>query len=225
MSKKIIALLSVATLVFVCVFAACGKDDGLYIDDKEYDFVTDENGEKVLDDDGMLLVYGTDEDGETVTEAKQFQPIENDGVVEDYGYILTLPEGWETTDEYGKFVNPDSGIECSVTVVKYFYEDYYNINKGIYEDLSDEDDVECAWEEDLGFDEEFEGACRFTLISGDYKTLIYFFNNSGNVYKLRFSGANEAVDTKSTDEFCKSMKLKPYSYYNDITERSTSESE
>ena len=35
MSKRIIAILAVVTIVFVCVFAACGKQDGVYADEKD----------------------------------------------------------------------------------------------------------------------------------------------------------------------------------------------
>ena len=130
MSKKIIAILTIVTILFVCVFAACEKESTLYIDHKEYDFVTDENGEKVLAEEGRLLVYETekngknvtDENGENVTEAKQFQPIENDGVVEDYGYVLELPDGWSSTEQYGMFENKKLKATCDVSVVKYLYD-------------------------------------------------------------------------------------------------------
>lgn len=228
MSKKIVAVLTVATLLFLCVFAACGKEDSLYIDDKEYEFVTDENGEKVLADDGRLLVYETDkngkivkdENGEPLTEAKQFQPIENDGVVEDYGYILTLPEGWETTDVYNSFVNPDLDIKCNISVVKYLYDDYYERNKSVYDGFKEEK-IECEWEEDLDFSEDYKGICRFMYkIEGQF-AVMYFFSNSGNTYKLLFEGTYSDEAVKSAESFCKAMELKPYTYYNDITEVST----
>ena len=88
MSKKIIAILAVITILFVCVFAACEKKDkeDLYKDADEFLFVTDENGDKVLSDDGRLIVYVTDEDGkrqkqpdgEYVTREREFEPIIDD---------------------------------------------------------------------------------------------------------------------------------------------------
>ena len=89
MSKKIIAVIAVVTIVFVSVFAACNKkdDDGIYVEIDDLNIVTDENGEKILADNGELLVYATDEDGDRIkndkgeyeTLAQQFQPIEDDG--------------------------------------------------------------------------------------------------------------------------------------------------
>ena len=116
MSKKIIAVLLVATVVFMCAFAACGKNeenDGVYVKNEELNFVTDESGNKVLDYDGRLIVYATDKDGEKVTNSKgeyetlaqEFQPIEDDGVVEDLGFMFEIPEGWKSTDTFGVFEN------------------------------------------------------------------------------------------------------------------------
>ena len=52
MSKKIIAVLVVLTVLFMTVFAACNSEEKekIYVEKDEYDFVTDENGE-------LLLVY------------------------------------------------------------------------------------------------------------------------------------------------------------------------
>ena len=71
MSKKIIAALLVATMLFICVFAACNKNKNededdttrLYGDATEYNFVTDEEGNRVLTPEGEFVVYVTDEDG------------------------------------------------------------------------------------------------------------------------------------------------------------------
>ncbi len=226
MSKKIIAILTVITILFICVFAACEKneDDNIYIDNEEYDFVTDENGEKILGEDGRLLVYETEKNGkkvtdingENVTEAKQFQPIENDGVVEDYGYILNLPEGWKTTEQYGVFENKKLDITCDISIVKYLYDDYYKANFDVYNVLKSEN-IECEWYEELDLPLEFNGACSLFMKNKDEVSVMYFFENADNVYKLLFVGSDKEETLKSSLEFCKSMKLKPYAYYTDIT--------
>ncbi len=226
MSRKIIAVLTIVTILFVCAFAACDKkdEDNIYIDDKEYDFVTDKNGEKVLAEDGRLLVYETekngekvtDKNGENVTEAKQFQPIENDGVVEDYGYILELPEGWNSTDIYGKFENKKLNATCEISVVKYLYDDYYKSNLNVYEILEKEK-IECSWNEELDLPKDFKGACCLTMKTDEEISIMYFFENGGNVYKLLFVGKDSEAVYSSSLDFCKSMKLKPFAYYTDVT--------
>ena len=227
MNKKIIAILTVATILFICIFASCKKEENaLYIDNKEYKFVTDENGEKVLAEDGRLLVYETnehgkivkDENGEPVTYAKQFQPIQNKNYIEDFGYTLTLPDGWKSTAEYGSFINPDKNYECDITVVKYFYDDYYAANKDVYEKFK-EVEADVTWEEDIEFSEEYKGICRFVVNAEGKTTVMYFFENSDNVYKVLFSGESGDGFIADTEEFCKAMSFKPFAYYDDITER------
>lgn len=228
MSKKIIAILTIATILFVCVFASCEKDENnIYIDNKEYEFVTDENGEKVLAEDGRLLVYETDkhgkivkdENGEPVTYAKQFQPIQNGNVVEDFGFKLSLPEGWKSTAKYNEFINPDKDYKCDVTVVKYFYDDYYATNKNVY-DLLVKDGLDATWEEDIEFSKDYKGICRMVLNYPDSTSVMYFFENADNVYKLLFTGTGDTL-VADTEEFCKAMDFKPFAYYDDITQKPT----
>lgn len=228
MSKKIIAILTIATVLFVCVFASCEKDEqNIYIDNKEYEFVTDENGEKVLAEDGRLLVYETDkhgrivkdENGEPVTYAKQFQPIQNDNVVEDFGFKLALPEGWKSTAEYNVFINPDKDYKCDVNIVKYFYDDYYASNKDVYNTLV-KNEMNVTWEEDIEFSKDYKGICRMVLTTDDGSNVMYFFENAGNVYKLLFTGAGDSL-VADTEEFCKAMDFKPFAYYDDITKKPT----
>ncbi len=225
MSKKLIAILTVATIVFVCVFAACEKEEGIYSDSKDYDFVTDENGEKVLSDDGQFLVYATDENGKHVTNAdgeketllQQFTPLEEDGVIEDYGFKLTLPDGWKSVpSSFGSFINNSKGITCDISIVEYFYDDYYLTNKDFYKKLNKEN-VEVLWEEDIDFGKEYNGVCRFTMTVDDQVTVLYFFENSDNVYKLLFQGPKSDTLISDTEEFCKSMEFKAFTYYDDIT--------
>lgn len=229
MNKKIIAILTVVTILFICIFASCKKEENnIYVDNKEYKFVTDENGEKVLAEDGRLLVYETnehgrivkDENGEPVTLVQQFQPIQNKNYIEDFGYTLTLPEGWKSTAQYGEFINPDKGYDCELSVVKYFYDDYYASNKAVCKKLK-EAEVDVTWEENIEFPKEYKGICRFVMSSEEKTTVMYFFENSDNVYKILFNGESSDELIKDSEEFCKSMNFKPFAYYDDITERTT----
>ncbi len=228
MTKRIIALMAVATIIFVCTFAACGKDENnVYAENKDFDFVTDENGQKILSDDGEFIVYVTDEDGKRVTNSnneeqtmfEQFVPIEDDGVVENYGYIFTLPEGWKTdTTDAGKFINKDKNAEASIGVVKYFYDDYYQLNKDTYDTLKKElgeDAVE--WEEDVDILPEAEKTCRFIMKTEDGMSVLVFFENSGNVYKILYNTTSVDSGVYDCEIFCKAMTFKAFQYYDDIT--------
>ncbi len=229
MTKRIIALMAVATIVFVCTFVACGKDDeiNVYANDKDFDFVTDANGQKVLSDNGEFIVYVTDEDGKRVTDInkeeqtmlQQFEPLENDGVVENYGYIFTLPEGWKTDKtDAGKFINKDKNAEASIGVVKYFYDDYYQLNKDTYETLKKELGEEFVeWEDNVDILPEAEKACRFTMKNDEAMSILVFFENSGNVYKILYTTTSIDSGVYDCEIFCKALTFKAFQYYDDIT--------
>ncbi|MBO5290774.1 MAG: hypothetical protein J6K49_05110 [Clostridia bacterium] len=228
MTKRIIALMAVATIVFVCTFAACGKDEiNVYADNKDFDFVTDENGQKVLSDDGEFIVYVTDEKGKRVTDSnkeeqtmfEQFVPLENDGVVENYGYIFTLPEGWKTdTADAGKFINKDKEAEASIGVVKYFYDDYYQLNKDTYETLKKELGEDAVkWEEEVDILPEAEKTCRFIMEKDGAMSILVFFENSGNVYKILYNTTSVDSGVYDCEIFCKAITFKAFQYYDDIT--------
>lgn len=227
MSKKIIAILTIITILFVCVFAACEKEESIYSGEKDLDLVTDVNGEKVLGEEGELLVYATDDEGEyvtddsgeKVTQGQQFVPLKEGDVIEDYGFKVALPDGWQADEtNVNTFINKSKNESCEINVVKYFYDDYYDVNKDMFEKLQDAG-IEVVWEEDVDLGKDYKKACRFTMIKDDQMSILYFFENSGNVYKLLFSG--EDVDSKiftvDTVDFCKAMTFKNFAYYDDIT--------
>lgn len=227
MSKKIIAILTIATILFVCVFAACERNEKekLYADADEYEFVTDENGDRVLSEDGRFVVYATDEkgkyvtdeSGEKVTSVKQFEPILDGDSFEDYGFKLTIPEGWKASEEKGNvFENKSLGLNCEIDVVEYFYDDYYDFSKNSKDVLSKEG-IESTWEDDIDLGKDFKGTCRMVAELGDGIRVLYFFENSGNVYKILFSGGKDMSIVEETEKFCKSMTFKPFTYFDDIT--------
>ena len=209
MSKKIIAILAVITILFVCVFAACEKKEELYKDADEFLFVTDENGDKVLSDDGRLIVYVTDEDGkrqkqpdgEYVTMERVFEPFVEDGVIEDFGYKLKLPAGWKVSENRGDvFENRQLKMTCEIIVADYLYEDFYDINKRFC-DVFKENGLEFTWEENVELGDDFRGVCRMaTQTEADYR-IMYTFENSGNVYKLVFTAENGDNFMENTEIF------------------------
>lgn len=246
MNKKIIAALVALTIVFMCAFVGCNKlgsgsffgeeeETGVYVENKDIDFVTDENGEKVLDADGRIIVYATDEDGkkikdnkgEYVTQAQEFQPIADDGVIEDLGFILKLPKGWDITNDFGRFVNEDEGQTLEVSILNEAYSDYYTSTKQEYEEfakLLGEENV--TWGEGIKMDGDFRGLCRFTLKHENSIIVMYFFENSKNLYKVRLVDEDSA-DTAIDDsiEILESFTFKPYVYYRDVTTKPVTSTE
>ncbi len=232
MNKKIVAVLLVATVLFMCVFAACNKneEEGVYVENEDINFITDENGEKVLDSDGRIIVYATDEDGkkikddngEYVTQAQEFQPIEDDGVIEDLGFFFELPEGWKSTKDFGRFENKKDAQVLEISIIKQTYDDYYNSNKELYTQLEKQlGEESVTWKEQLDFGEEFKGICRFTLKTEEGISIMYFFENSKNLYKVLFSAESEENAVADSEEILKAMTFKPYAYYTDITAKTT----
>ena len=229
-SKKIIAILTIVTILFVCIFASCEKndEDDIYIDDKEYDFVTDEDGERVLDKDGRFLIYAKDEkgkyvtdaSGEKVTEAKPFEALENDGVVEDYGYKITLPEGWKSTQTSGKFENTSTKQSAELTPVESVYSEYRSKAYYLYEQAK-EGDIKTTWKDEVDLGDDFKNACRLTLASEDMISIIYVFENSGNTYKIIFTSPESEQAFKDSVAFAQNIEFKPYQYFEDLTSATT----
>ncbi len=227
MSKKIIVALAVVTILFTGIFAACKKEEKeeIYAGADEYNFVTDENGQRVLDEQGRFVVYATDANGEMVTDGsgenvtgvEQFEPILDGELFEDYGFKLAIPDGWKASAEKGNmFENNSLKISCNIDVAEYFYDDYVDFNKNACKVLEAEG-IKSTWEEDINFGENFKGVCRIVAKVGEEIRILYFFENSGNVYKLLFEGAADESVIPATEEFCKAMTFKPYKYFEDIT--------
>ena len=99
MKKRILILLMVVVIATSVALTACKKD--VYVDpstDKEYVLVTDENGKKVLSEDGELLVYATDENGKKIRTLASF-PFN----------INTTYRSWQTGEKQtGKCVHLDN---------------------------------------------------------------------------------------------------------------------
>ncbi len=238
MSKKIIATLLVATMLFVCIFAACNKNKNededdttrIYGDATEYNFVTDEDGNRVYSPDGEFIVYVTDEDGKLVTNAdgvpesqiQQFVPIVEDNKAEYYGYSIDLPEGWTVdSTKSGSFINEKKGQRVSVTAVNETYDDYYKSNKETYDKFSSANGVTVTWEENYDLGEGCGKVVRFTLKTGDGMNVMYFFVNNNNLYKILFEATDPATAVADSEAICAAVSYKPYQYFEiDVTNAS-----
>lgn len=229
MSKKLIAAMVALTILFVCVFAACNKDkdeNRPYIEKDEYEFVTDEDGSRVYSEDGEFLVYATDDKGKQVTNEngeketlrQPFQPVDDDGVYEEYGYKMTLPEGWKATDQTGVFTNKEKTQQLEISAVNQSYQEYYTFNKNTYKQLSEQEGVSVTWEDDVKFSDKCENVVRFTMSTEKGTTVMYFFTNSENTYKLMFSTTDKENAVKDSLDICKAISYKPYKYFPETDE-------
>lgn len=227
----------VVVLATSVALTACKKD--VYVDpstDKEYVLVTDENGKKVLSEDGELLVYATDENGkkikddngEYVTEIQGFVgQIEEDGVIEDYAYYFTLPEGWKAVNDRGEFQSENEKSDLTIRIAKKTYDEYVKTSEQIYtvlnsEEYLKENDVkpDTLWEEvEL---EGIDSKARFLGISAEGQTVMTLFfvqNNNLYVFNLETQEAAGFKDAKA--ELLKifnAIEFKPYTYYPELVE-------
>lgn len=228
MSKKIIAVTLLFAVLFTCVFTACDKDEEeetrVYIEPDEYDFVTDEDGSRVYNENGEFLVYATDdhgkrvtnEDGEPQTLARPFEPVEEDDKYEAYSYSFTLPEGWKATNALGDFENAEKGQRVSIRILNETYDDYYDTVYEDFKEMKKETGVSVTWEEDVEINENCTKAYRFTLSTDEGCNVMYVFLNSGNLYKVLFETADTANAVKDSEEICKAIAYKPYAAMADV---------
>lgn len=239
MNKKIIAVMIAATLIFVGVFAACNKTGNgdeeetkrAYIEGDEYNFVTDENGDKVLADDGEFIVYYTDENGkivedengEKVTIKQVFEPVSENNQVEDFGYKITLPEGWSSNGTKGQFTNKDTGDFFKVDVIQNTtYEMNYQTAKYIYEQSLENDEFDCTFEENITtLGEDYEDLFRLMVKNNEGISIIHTFKNSGNLYCITYESTNPDTTVDSVVEIIKCITLKPFTYYETTTEQAS----
>ncbi|MBR3789981.1 MAG: hypothetical protein IKK46_04750 [Clostridia bacterium] len=241
MGKKSVALLIVVIMCCTFIFTACNKDKYTNpVTGEEYILVTDENGNKVLSEDGELLVYATDEDGKKikddegnyVTEIHGFiGQIENNGVIEDYAYYLTLPDGWKSVDKQGNFENKSKGYELSVDIQDETFDDCYKKSKAVFDATSEfaakGEDAEAYWNE-YEYDNIDTKAYMLSFKTGDFASVTMFFSSNNNLYILRIEGdaTLDFEDVKA--EMLKifdGFKFKPYTYYEGLTDSPVKDTE
>lgn len=237
MGKKSIAVLIAAIICCSVIFTACNKDK--YTDPStggEFILVTDENGNKVLSDDGELLVYATDEDGKKikdgegnfVTEVHGFiGQLENNGVVEDYAYYFTLPSGWKAVNDRGEFENKSKKMSMTIKIIEYSYSEYYDFSKKIYDNIQDEElndakeaNLEAYWDE-FEYENSQTKVCLLSMKTNEASSFTMFFKNNENMYEIK-------MDSDTPDNFeeakaeminiYESLEFKPYTYYPDFVE-------
>lgn len=224
MSKKITVSVLAILLVCTSLFAGCSKK-GEYVNPatgEKYDMVTDAEGNKVLSDDGELLVYAkdengeyvTDESGEKVTQVQGFiGQLEESGVIEDYAYKLVTPEGWKFTGN-GEFQSKKSettGVTVSISRNTLARE--IEIGKMVVAELQPKN-FECSYEE-AHFDVIDADGMLLEIKSDEGIVSVAQFIKEGNLFNIRV--VTEDVDSANgiLDTFLEAITFKPYKYYED----------
>lgn len=238
MKKRMLIFLMVAVIALSVVFTACNKD--VYVDpltDSEYILVTDENGKKVLSEDGELVVYVTDENGKKVkddngeylTEIHGFiGQIEENGVVEDYAYYFTLPSGWKPVNDRGEFENKDKGITLKIEIKEDTFNDQYTISRRIYDAIienkdGEAKDIEVDWQE-FDYSELSSKLYIFSARTEQSLDQLMFFVQSNNVYGISLSsktGVSIEDGKKELLAIYEAIEFKPYTYYEDLSDSLT----
>lgn len=125
MNKKFIAVFCILILM-VSVFSACGNKGYLLAKDEngvEHAYVTDENGETVLNEDGNIRVYETDAHGKIVKDEngnkkensvkKPEFSINKNGSVTNGIFTLYPVDGWEASNK-GTLVKKGTDEHCYI---------------------------------------------------------------------------------------------------------------
>ena len=239
MKKRILIFLMVAVIALSVVFTACNKD--VYVDpstNKEHILVTDENGKRVLSEDGELIVYVTDVDGkkvkddngEYVTEIQGFVgQIEENGVVEDYAYYFTLPSGWKTVNDRGEFENTSTKSNLKIQILEDTIEETVDKIEKVYNSLNEQ---QGKTEEEFkvlknDYDNNIvNGKINVVTLQHNGETRVTMaFQNSGNTYQFDFSTTRDITPEdaeKETIEFLNSIEFKPFTYFPELIETTNS---
>lgn len=238
MRKRVLILAMASVLLLSVVFTACNNDEYVNpVSGEEYILVTDENGKKVLSEDGELLVYVTnengskvkDDDGNFVTEVQGFiGQIENDGVVEDYAYYFTLPEGYKAVNDRGEFQNKKKNIDLEIRIKEDTFNDYYNISRHVYETLIEHKDGEAAgietdWAE-FNYSELSSKAYIFSAKTEQSLNQSMFFLQNDNLYVISLANESDMLIEDGKKELLTiydAIEFKPYTYYEDLSDSVT----
>lgn len=183
MSKKIIAILLVFTLVITC-FVACQKKklDTVTINGEEVAIATDEDGNTMVNDENQLAVIVTDFDGEVITYENgedQTRWVDvgsgfvGDGYVMGENYRFVLLEGWNG-DVLGRAVKDGTDQKCYIQFVK-------------SKEISEDETVDIYFENlDAQNEQLIEGLKKegLTLTVDTNETTVKTYNGLHYVYKI-----------------------------------------
>ncbi len=235
MDKSKIISIAVVLIILVTSFVVYflsikpAEEKGIYIERDKYPFVTDANGDPVLNSDGEFIVYATDKNGDIVTNAngeketlnQLFEPYSANSYVEEYGYRFTFPEGWAVTSSNGRYINTKTDATLTVTAVNTPYQEFFVTQYETYletQKLADQG-VTVTWEDDLELlGDSVDGLVRFTFKHPDGMNVLYFFMNGGSLYKVLYEGKDASVALAESESLMKAIKFKGFDYFEPETD-------
>jgi len=230
--KKRFAAITGILAVIVCL-SAC-KDELIYVDpaDNEYIAVTDESHNTVLNEEGDVVVYQTEENGEIVTDESgvpQTQAVyfPNQIVDGDYvqtpTYTLTLPSGWKLNeDEVGKFINKSADATLEISIVDgYTFDEYYDYTISILNQMKEaaQDNASFSSEEDTFFYYSVDkDVNRFTISMTNsdgesVKEVVIIFEDAENIYKITCQATEDNFEKADFASLYSAINYKNYKYY------------
>lgn len=146
MNKKIAAVFCIAILM-VSIFTACGNKGYLLAKDEngyEHAYVTDKEGNTVLNEHGEVRVYVTDSNGK-IAKDEDGKPKENsvkkpeyeakDDKYETDDFVLKITGGWDNATK-GRYIKSDNA-ECYIEISK-GYDDFEDGDKALENKLKEE---------------------------------------------------------------------------------------
>lgn len=234
LKKRVVVIVVTAALLFTFMFAGC-KDSSIYVDPAGNTMiaVTDENENTVLDKDGNIIVYQTEDDGEILTDesgvpqtlSSMFPERIIDGkYVQTLTYTLTLPSGWSVDEDaysYGVYIKKSNNATIMLDIIKdYTFDEYYERILDGFEVYNKTEDIEFTGEED-DFEyiaanttaKRFQYTIKVEEDEEPIRGVVLIFEKNGNLYN--FSGNVTESEYEKVDffEFFSSINFKNYKYY------------
>ncbi len=153
---------------------------------------------------------------------QDFVQVSEKNVVEDYGYKITLPEGWKSDTIKGSFINEETGDKFKIDVITSTdYADNYQVAKLIYNNAVESGEYEATFEEDItDMGEEFGDLFRLT-VKKDELIILHVFVNSENLYCITYESDNVNTTLETVKGLIDTITFKPYQYYVPTTEETT----
>lgn len=234
MKKRTIFSITITIIALSTILVGC-KNKAIYVDPAGNTMiaVTDEKKNTVLNSDGNILVYQTDESGNIETDESGVphtisslfpDRIVTGKYVQTPTYTLTLPSGWEATPRvHEEYFNKSANAKLTVEVLdEPSLDEYKEKFLGLFELLrkaqEEEGGVVTLKEDSFEYIAANTKAIRlFYELTKEgiepYKTTVLIFMNNDNLYKISFSAEGDNFEKAKFSEFYNAINYKPYKYY------------
>lgn len=225
--KNIIRIVNIAVVVIlvaiVAVVAIMRNSPEKYVDEdgNEHLLYIDEEGNTVLTDEGRVVVYATDvdgdiiedDDGEPMTNAIDFpQFVVNENVLETPYYKMTMPEGWDLQEDGVYVYNENEDITFEIVALGEYTDDvsaYMNTRKdttdALIEGIKPNFPASTATQEPCTITIKKIICRREEIKIAKSETDVYSYTNSvffiynGNLYKAVIACEENSYDTLQED--------------------------